>query len=198
MQSTLRQYPGAAANRKDKLIRAIDSVVAQTISDWELIVVADNCTETAFCVKQYTDERIKLVFSDIKHEKWSSLCRTIGKDEARGQLILYLDNDDFISPDYLEQITEATKGSDKRLFFVDHFELDKNEFKVIRARIAMNSAGTANVIHTKDVQSNWPTDATYGSEDWTFIKRVIAEVTHYEHLNVAGYYIAHKRNIYDI
>lgn len=199
MQSTLVNYPGAALHRKEKLVRAIESVLNQTFSDWELIVVADNCWETAAIVKQFTDERIKLIFSEIKHTKWSSLCRNIGKDEARGQLILYLDNDDFLSPDYLWLLDEAVAKSEKNVFIVDHYEYDNNQWKQIRARVTMNAAGTANIVHRNTIRSYWPEVATYGSEDWIFIKRIIAESNQqFDHLDVAGYFVAHKRNQYDV
>ena len=47
MASTLAEYGGAASRRDEKIVRAIDSVIAQTFTDWELIVVDVNIATPA-------------------------------------------------------------------------------------------------------------------------------------------------------
>ena len=64
MASTLAEYGGAASRRDEKIVRAIDSVIAQTFTDWELIVVADGCMKTMAIVARYDDPRIKAMKID--------------------------------------------------------------------------------------------------------------------------------------
>ena len=77
---------------------AIESVLSQTYSDWELLIV-DDCSSdnTDEVVKVYlTDQRIKY----IKNEKNSgaAVSRNCALREAKGRWIAFLDSDDIYAP----------------------------------------------------------------------------------------------------
>ena len=83
----------------------IDSVLAQTCKNWELLVI-DDCSkdETVHIVESYVakDVRIKL----LKTEKASgspARPRNIGINKACGRYIAFLDSDDYWTPDKLEK-----------------------------------------------------------------------------------------------
>lgn len=199
MQSTLKPYPGAASNRPEKLVRAIESVIIQTFQDWELIIVADNCQHTFDIATKQNDKRImSICYVTEKVVKWSSECRNGGKQAAHGNYVLYLDNDDYFTPEYLENLYQQISVIPATWYIADHYEWIKNDWKYIRANLTMNSAGTANIIHSSTMKSRWPDSGTFGSEDWTFIKRLMNESKDYKHLELAGYKICHKRGVYDV
>lgn len=81
----------------------IASVQAQTVSDWELLVVADGCRDqTAAVVRALAEEdpRVRLLETD----RWyghPSEPRNIGTAAARSETIAYLDHDDEWRPDHL-------------------------------------------------------------------------------------------------
>ena len=58
LPSFLGAYANAASRRPEKLVRAVDSVIAQTFQDWELLVIADGCQETVDIMRRYTDKRV--------------------------------------------------------------------------------------------------------------------------------------------
>ena len=72
----------------------IDSVLAQTVSDWELVIV-DDCSSdnTAKIIKSYTDKRIKF----IQHKINGGINAAIntGVENATGEYIMFLDGDDY-------------------------------------------------------------------------------------------------------
>ena len=82
---------------------SIDSIIAQTYTDWELIVVDDCSTDnTDEVIKPYlTDGRIKY----YKNEKNSgaAVSRNHALREAKGKWIAFLDSDDLWMPDKLEK-----------------------------------------------------------------------------------------------
>jgi glycosyltransferase involved in cell wall biosynthesis len=84
---------------------AIDSVLAQTFQDWELIVVDDASTDsTPQILAEYTDSRIRV----LRNEKNSkqAVCSNRGLAVASGRYIARLDADDVSLPDRLaEQVT---------------------------------------------------------------------------------------------
>lgn len=80
----------------------IESVLKQTYTNWEMIVV-DDCSPDDGAgikvVKRYTDPRIKLIESKVN--KGSSGARNIALREAKGQYIALLDSDDMWPEEYL-------------------------------------------------------------------------------------------------
>ena len=89
-------------NRAEFLSRAIESVLQQTISDWELIVVNDGSTDNSVEVaKKYASEHPQIICLDLKHEGVSSAINS-GFARSRGQYITTLDSDDYYKKNHLE------------------------------------------------------------------------------------------------
>ena len=86
-----------------KYIReSIDSVIAQSYSMWELIIVDDCSTdETTDIVTSYRDERIRYMQNDSNSGAAASRNRALR--EARGEWIAFLDSDDIWTVDKLEK-----------------------------------------------------------------------------------------------
>ncbi|MBD0706873.1 MULTISPECIES: glycosyltransferase family 2 protein [unclassified Streptomyces] len=101
-------------NRSEAIVRTLDSVRAQSFSDWEMLVVSDGSTDdTDEWVREAADEdpRIRLVRAG-RHGHPSGP-RTIGLAEARGEIAAYLDHDDRWRPDHLAVVLDAfDKGAD--------------------------------------------------------------------------------------
>ena len=83
----------------------ISSALAQSLSHFELLIVDDGSTdETAAIARQFAsrDPRIR-IFTTVN--LGASGARNIGMEQARGELIAFLDSDDLWSRDYLAQQT---------------------------------------------------------------------------------------------
>ena len=91
----------ATYNRSRVVTHAIDSVRRSTLTDWELIVVGDHCTDdTAAVVAACHDPRISFVnLPDNAGEQ--SAPNNEGLRRARGRYIAYLNHDDLYLPDHL-------------------------------------------------------------------------------------------------
>jgi glycosyltransferase involved in cell wall biosynthesis len=91
-------------NKQKYIRRAIDSVLAQTIRHFELVVVNDGSTDNGRAlVCEYTDPRLRLVDQENRGE---SGARNRGITEARGQLIAFLDADDEWCPEFLATVLD--------------------------------------------------------------------------------------------
>ena len=96
-------------NRPTLLQRAIESVLAQTFNNWELIVVGDGPTDTVrqvithYCQQNH---RIRAVFQD---NAGPSAARNAGIRVAQGQYVAFLDDDDRWLPDKLKRQVERFK-----------------------------------------------------------------------------------------
>lgn len=91
-------------NRPDLVVDTIRSVQAQSLADWELIIVDDHSTdETPEVVGQLARQDARIRFyrrqSDVKGP---SVCRNEGVGYATSGLIIFLDSDDLLAPDCLK------------------------------------------------------------------------------------------------
>lgn len=82
---------------------AIVSVINQTYSDWELLVIDDGSTDNSNSVAQVyanKDLRIKVI---KKENGGLSDARNYGIDLAKGKYIHFFDSDDAVEPDFYEK-----------------------------------------------------------------------------------------------
>ncbi|UCH75347.1 MAG: glycosyltransferase [Rhodospirillales bacterium] len=93
-------------NRSAVVGAAIESVLAQTYKNFELIVVDDNSDDnSAEVIESYDDPRIRAIRSDER--LGVSGARNRALQEAQGQIIAYLDSDNTWSENYLLAMTGA-------------------------------------------------------------------------------------------
>jgi glycosyltransferase involved in cell wall biosynthesis len=85
-------------NRAGVIQRALDSVLAQTFQDWEIIVVDDGSTDDPATIEKYCGQ-IRL----IRHpqNRGAAAARNTGIAAAGGQFVAFLDSDDCWHPDKL-------------------------------------------------------------------------------------------------
>lgn len=97
----------ATYNRSNVLKIAIDSVVSQTVKDWELWVIGDACVDdTEAVVYTFSDPRINFV--NLEHNTGEqSGPNNEGTRRANGRYIAYLNHDDFWLPDHLETLVNG-------------------------------------------------------------------------------------------
>lgn len=95
-----------AYNREDTIMAAITSVLAQTYSHFELVIVDDGSTDgTVQVVESFADDRIRLIKGPGR--SGVSEARNIGLRAAKGELIAYLDSDNTWQPEYLSAMVAA-------------------------------------------------------------------------------------------
>ena len=90
-------------NRADFLVVAIKSILRQTYSNLELIIISDASPDnTTEVVNSFEDERIRY-FELEKNLKLPSAVRNVGISKAQGEFIAFCDDDDFWREDRLEK-----------------------------------------------------------------------------------------------
>ena len=91
-------------NRAAFLSKAIESVLAQTYTDWELIVVDDGSVDsTKDVVAQYLDSRIRYIYQDNAER---CAARNNGIAHTNGEYVCFLDSDDIYTEGHLSKLSE--------------------------------------------------------------------------------------------
>lgn len=87
-------------NREDTIKRSVDSVLCQTYSNLEVIIVDDGSTDnTVKMINEYDDSRIRLIRQ--KERGGANRARNIGIANSKGEYIAFQDSDDEWLPDKL-------------------------------------------------------------------------------------------------
>jgi glycosyltransferase involved in cell wall biosynthesis len=107
-----------AYNTADTLGEAIDSVLAQTRQDFEIIVVDDGSSDdTAAVAEGFGDRRIRVYRQE---NAGPSAARNRGIAEALGEYVSSLDSDDLWLPDYLAEMGRALEENPRADFAYTH------------------------------------------------------------------------------
>lgn len=96
-------------NRPELLLTAVRSVLAQTFGRWELVIVDDGSTEdvAGALAPLLADPRIRLVRQENRGE---CVARNNGVRLARGEIIAYLDSDNFWYPHFLDAAVKVFRA----------------------------------------------------------------------------------------
>lgn len=124
----------------EKYIReTIDSVIKQTYTNWEMIIV-DDCSidNTKEIVQEYIqkDERIKYII--LKENSGAAVARTKAMQLANGQYMAFLDSDDIWLEDKLEKQISFLKANNYNIICSSYKQIDEcgNELnKIIKTKI---------------------------------------------------------------
>ncbi len=90
----------------DKLAFCMDSLVNQTIDDYEILAVNDASTDNSFEVLSRYEEKYpkKVKVIDLKENMRQGGARNVGIKASEGEWIGFIDSDDWITPDYYEKL----------------------------------------------------------------------------------------------
>lgn len=97
-----------AHNAADRIQDALEMIKAQTLSDYELIVVCDACDDNTHEIAESYGARV----FDVENHS-AGLSRNKGLEEAHGEWVMFLDDDDYwIHPYVLEMVDQKLRSSD--------------------------------------------------------------------------------------
>ena len=171
-------------NCEDRVSFAIDSIMAQTFKNWELIIIDDGSNDKSGEVcERYSqvDRRIT-----VKHITNSgvSFARNLGLHYSRGTYIEFIDSDDFLAENAMDKALNAIDDNDLLIFAYDlakdsvicsidcndliisSFEELKKEFITLDLKCLMNAPW--NKIYKKEIIENnkitFPIDISLGED----------------------------------
>ena len=104
---------------EDCLERCLNSVLNQTYSNLEIILVDDGSPDRCPEICDEWAKRDKRIRAIHKHNEGVSAARNTGLDQAEGEYILFVDGDDYIAPKLVERLYEAVKISAAEIALCD-------------------------------------------------------------------------------
>lgn len=206
MASYLGKYEYSADDRIRKFHRAVKSFLSQTHKEKELIIVSDGCNLTINEYQKYLNHPQIKIYSISKQPNFSGNVRNIGCQQATGDYICYLDTDDFLGSNHLNQISLSCEyHKDKDWFYFDDIivyrfsptDSDSILSQAVRnVKLEHGSIGTSSIVHRNIPEINWIGCNGYG-HDWTFIKRLIDLKKPNAKIHNCSYNVCHIPNSVD-
>ena len=109
-------------NSEKYLKRSIESILNQTYKDLEIIIIDDKSTDNSKkIIQKYasSDNRIRAFYSEVNHGV--SRSRNIGLKSISGDYVMFMDSDDYIVPEAIERMVNASIKYDADI--VDNYHL---------------------------------------------------------------------------
>ena len=105
---------------------SIQSVLNQTYSNWELLIV-DDCSSdnTLDVISTFKDRRIKII-SNSKN-LGAAVSRNRALREASGRWVAFLDSDDLWKPEKLEKQIQFMENNSYAFSYTEYYEIDEND-----------------------------------------------------------------------
>lgn len=157
--------------------QAIQSILDQTYSNMEIIVIDDGSNNETKNILKDLDQKIDLLIT--QENKGTSAARNIGISSAKGKFILPLDSDDYFEPDFIEKSVNILEKDSRVGLVTCHAHIIKDDNitgEIIsvggQARDMLIRNGVlANSLFRKKVWedvSGYDEKMVQGYEDWDF------------------------------
>lgn len=195
MASHLYPYTHGATKREEKFERAVDSFLLSFHSSKELIIIADGCAITERIVNEkYSNSHEIRIKAIDKQPPWSGNVRQAGLEMATGEIICYLDTDDYISPSHISVIeNQMNEREYDWCYFNNHIYTHDGKIVIRGAILCHGGVGTSSIAHRKLHGVNWYGCDGYG-HDWLFIQKLIKSSENKGQIQNTGYVICHTPN----
>ena len=115
-----------------KLNFCLDSLINQTITDYEIIAVDDCSTDNSFAILQEYEhkypDKFRAIHSPVNKRQGGA--KNIGIREANGEWIGFIDSDDWIVPEYYERLLTRAAETGADIVGCDYSRVNSHTFEV--------------------------------------------------------------------
>ena len=158
-------------NAKKFLDKCIKSVQAQTLQDFELILVNDGSKDNSLEIcKKYSQEDSRIIVFN-QENSGQSKARNVGLENANGEYVAFLDSDDWVDSDYYERLVVACEKNEADVSCGSIIRASKGiktyKLKYANEEVYTNPQEKIDVAHVPDMSYVW--NKVYKTE---FLKRI--------------------------
>ncbi len=119
-----------AYNAQDYLIRSIDTALAQSFSDLEIIIVDDGSTDHTADVADWYSEKYSNIMTLHQKNGGVAAARNTGIGYAGGEYIGFMDSDDMIHPNMIAALHHSARTNDCDIAITSVYRIEENGYKV--------------------------------------------------------------------
>lgn len=115
-------------NAEKNLHRCLESLRHQRFSNFEVLMIENGSADksNAIC-REYATRDNRFVLHTLSQNCGPSIARNTGLEYAKGQWIAFVDSDDYVTPDYLQQLQAAFLENDADVVFFGYRKVTTEE-----------------------------------------------------------------------
>lgn len=119
-------------NSEDYVGRCLDSILKQTYTDFEIMVINDGSTDSSYeILKKYEEKYPDKIIVINQENKGVAKTRNESIKRAASKYIMFVDNDDYLDKDYIETYVKAVEKEDYDIA-VGGFRRPDGEGKIVK------------------------------------------------------------------
>lgn len=163
-------------NCETYLERCINSIINQTLKNFELILIDDGSTDGSLKIcNKFREEYVNIHVISKKNSGVSD-SRNIGIKKAKGKYICFVDSDDYIDNSYLKYVKEIFEKMDVQLVNTGFYSEIHSGDKITQDQIFAEEKLYANKNEIKnDLVYLWDTHMLYNIWNKVYLKNIIDE-----------------------
>ena len=196
-------------NAEKTLKKCVDSIINQTFSEIQCILVNDGSTDDSQLICEEYKKKDKRITVIQKENTGVSNSRNIGMKYASGKYVMFIDSDDYILEDYVEKLVEAAENSNADIIIGGYhiiskkMNLDEDRY-IFQSKITISDSpsnlwarslrlgllnSTWGKLFSKDLINDikYNEEMNYG-EDTVFLINCLRKAKFIEWSNACGYY----------
>lgn len=122
-------------NSEEYLSKCLDSIKNQTLKEIKAILVNDGSTDSSEKIIDEYIEKYPQIFIKInKQNGGQGSARNLGIEKATGEYIVFIDSDDYLEENMLENMYSVAIKNNSDLVICDYYEIE-NQNKIVRKAI---------------------------------------------------------------
>lgn len=184
--------------------KCLDSLVNQTLSDIEVIVVNDGSPDNSQkIIDKYVEKYPNIVRSFIKENGGQGSARNYGLEKATGEYIGYVDSDDYVSIDMYEKLYNKAKEDDLDIVICGNYVVYEN---LTKEKIELNNyvledkhdnaffgkLGVCNKIYKKSLVQKLAFRSKKWYEDLDFTVKALSSAKKVDYVDEPLYYYLYR------
>lgn len=115
-------------NAENYLKKSIESILKQTYPAWEMIIVDNGSEDGSLQIcREYSKNEDRIQVLHQYQNKGVSVARNLGLEKATGDYVTFLDADDWVAEDYLEQLVKTVKDTKAEMLICQYQKVYNEE-----------------------------------------------------------------------
>jgi len=197
MPVNLGYYKSSATYPEYKFMRSVNSFLAQSFKNAELIIISDGCKKAEMIYMENYIQQPSVRFEYIEKQiLFSGVIRQTGIDMAEGEIICYLDHDDLFGKEHLATINKYFNTDKYDWVYYNDYLIRNISFGVLERKISPVPCqiGTSCIAHKRSLDIHWVDG--YG-HDWELIRTYLFKRRPGIKIPTPQYYVCHCPGLMD-
>ena len=183
-------------NSQSFIKKCIESIKQQTFTDFECLLINDGSTDNSEnIINKEINNDSRFILINKKNNGVSS-ARNYGLNIAKGDFIVFIDSDDWIEPNLLQEINEHADGNN--IIQYDFYKVSKNKSGKLKKEIHIKSdinmilQGEGAVVWKRAIKRTFIEGLRFdeslsGGEDYLFCSNVFLKDSHFAYIDKCLY-----------